>query len=223
MVFLNSELAVIVARGRDNSILCYPVVETIHKENICHIVKAPANVSWDIRKHATDVAYKAVSSLEGAGVFAVELFLTGDGQILLNEVAPRPHNSGHHTIESCYTSQFEQHLRAVVGLPLGEPSMKTPAVVMYNILGEDEGVPGFILAHQLIRRALGIPGATVHWYDKPEMRKQRKMGHVTIVGPSMGDVEERLKSILKEEGSDCQAAVTPRVGIIIFLYVPVLP
>ncbi|XP_023916859.1 phosphoribosylaminoimidazole carboxylase, chloroplastic isoform X3 [Quercus suber] len=208
------ELAVIVARGRDNSILCYPVVETIHKENICHIVKAPANVSWDIRKHATDVAYKAVSSLEGAGVFAVELFLTGDGQILLNEVAPRPHNSGHHTIESCYTSQFEQHLRAVVGLPLGEPSMKTPAAVMYNILGEDEGEPGFILAHQLIRRALSIPGVTVHWYDKPEMRKQRKMGHVTIVGPSMGDVEERFKSILKEEGSDCQAAVTPRVGII---------
>ncbi|KAK7842867.1 phosphoribosylaminoimidazole carboxylase [Quercus suber] len=115
------ELAVIVARGRDNSILCYPVVETIHKENICHIVKAPANVSWDIRKHATDVAYKAVSSLEGAG-------------ILLNEVAPRPHNSGHHTIESCYTSQFEQHLRAVVGLPLGEPSMKTPAAVMVSLV-----------------------------------------------------------------------------------------
>uniref|UniRef100_A0A2N9GR31 phosphoribosylaminoimidazole carboxylase n=1 Tax=Fagus sylvatica TaxID=28930 RepID=A0A2N9GR31_FAGSY len=191
------ELAVIVARGRDNSILCYPVVETIHKENICHIVKAPANVTSDIRKRAADVAYKAVSSLEGAGVFAVELFLTGDGQILLNEVAPRPHNSGHHTIESCYTSQYEQHLRAVVGLPLGDPSMKTPAAVMYNILGE----PGFFLAHQLIKkRALSISGASVHWYDKPEMRKQRKMGHVTIVGPSMGDVEERLKSMLNAEG-----------------------
>jgi phosphoribosylaminoimidazole carboxylase len=157
-----------VARGRDNSILCYPVVETIHKENICHIVKAPANVTSDIRKRAADVAYKAVSSLEGAGVFAVELFFTGDGQILLNEVAPRPHNSGHHTIESCYTSQYEQHLRAVVGLPLGDPSMKTPAAVMYNILGEDEGEPGFFLAHQLIKMALSIPGASVHWYDKPE-------------------------------------------------------
>uniref|UniRef100_A0A2N9F680 phosphoribosylaminoimidazole carboxylase n=1 Tax=Fagus sylvatica TaxID=28930 RepID=A0A2N9F680_FAGSY len=195
-------------------LLCYPVVETIHKENICHIVKAPANVTSDIRKRAADVAYKAVSSLEGAGVFAVELFLTGDGQILLNEVAPRPHNSGHHTIESCYTSQYEQHLRAVVGLPLGDPSMKTPAAVMYNILGEDEGEPGFFLAHQLIKRALSISGASVHWYDKPEMRKQRKMGHVTIVGPSMGAVEERLKSMLKEEGFDCQSAVTPRVGII---------
>ncbi|GMY20673.1 phosphoribosylaminoimidazole carboxylase, chloroplastic-like isoform X1, partial [Fagus crenata] len=202
------ELAVIVARGRDNSILCYPVVETIHKENICHIVNAPANVTSDIRKRAADVAYKAVSSLEGAGVFAVELFLTGDGQILLNEVAPRPHNSGHHTIESCYSSQYEQHLRAVVSLPLGDPSMKTPAAVMYNILGEDEvkGEPGFFLAHQLIKGALSISGA--------QMRKQRKMGYVTIVGPSMGAVEERLKSLLKEEGFDCQSAVTPRVGII---------
>ncbi|KAK9292380.1 hypothetical protein L1049_020347 [Liquidambar formosana] len=208
------ELAVIVARGRDNSILCYPVVETIHKENICHIVKAPTDVPWKIRKLATDVAYKAVSSLEGAGVFAVELFWTRDGQILLNEVAPRPHNSGHQTIESCFTSQFEQHLRAVVGLPLGDPSMKTPAAIMYNLLGEDEGERGFDLAHQLIGRALGIPGATVHWYDKPEMRKQRKMGHITIVGPSMGIVEARLASMLKEQSLDCQSDVTPRVGII---------
>ncbi|KAK6288882.1 hypothetical protein POUND7_000423 [Theobroma cacao] len=208
------ELAVIVARGRDNSILCYPVVETIHKENICHIVKAPADVPWKIRKLANDVAYKAISSLEGAGVFAVELFLTKDGQILLNEVAPRPHNSGHHTIESCYTSQFEQHLRAVVGLPLGDPSMKTPAAIMYNLLGEDEGEPGFKMAHQLIARALEIPGATVHWYDKPEMRKQRKMGHITLVGPSMGVVEARLNSMLKEEVSENQNEVSPRVGII---------
>ncbi|KAH8481055.1 hypothetical protein Peur_062137 [Populus x canadensis] len=208
------ELAVIVARGRDNSISCYPVVETIHKENICHVVKAPADIPWKIRKLATDVAHKAVSSLEGAGVFAVELFLTKDGQILLNEVAPRPHNSGHHTIESCYTSQFEQHLRAVLGLPLGDPSMKTPAAIMYNLLGEDEGEPGFHLAHQLIGRALNIQGASVHWYDKPEMRKQRKMGHITIAGPSMGIVEAQLKSMLKEEGSESQTAVKPRVGII---------
>ncbi|XAR53564.1 Phosphoribosylaminoimidazole carboxylase [Bertholletia excelsa] len=208
------ELAVIVVRGRDNSILCYPVVETIHRENICHIVKAPANVPWKIRKLATDVAYKAVSSLEGAGVFAVELFLTEDGQILLNEVAPRPHNSGHHTIESCFTSQFEQHLRAIVGLPLGDPSMKAPAAIMYNILGEDDGEPGFLQAHLLIGRALNISGATVHWYDKPEMRKQRKMGHITLVGPSLGIVEARLKTMLSEENLDGQDAVTARVGII---------
>ncbi|EPS74390.1 hypothetical protein M569_00365 [Genlisea aurea] len=161
------ELAVIVSRGRDGDLVCYTVVETIHRENICHIVKSPASVSSKIRKLATDVACKAVSSLEGAGVFAVELFLTADDQVLLNEVAPRPHNSGHHTIESCFTSQFEQHLRAVVGLPLGDASMKTPASVMYNILGEMEGEQGFVLANRLIGRALQIPGASVHWYDKP--------------------------------------------------------
>ncbi|KAL8243109.1 hypothetical protein R6Q59_009367 [Mikania micrantha] len=207
------ELAVIVARGRDNSLLCYPVVETVHRENICHIVKAPANESWKILKLATDIASQAVASLEGAGVFAVELFLTEDGQILLNEVAPRPHNSGHHTIESCYTSQYEQHLRAIVGLPLGDPSMKVPAAMMYNILGEDEGEAGFILANRIIRRALCTPGATIHWYDKPDMRKQRKMGHITIVGSSMGIVEIRVKSFLKEESSE-ETPVTPRVGII---------
>ncbi|KAF7144026.1 hypothetical protein RHSIM_Rhsim05G0177800 [Rhododendron simsii] len=209
------ELAVIVARGRDKSILCYPVVETIHRENICHIVKVPANVPiLKVRKLATDVAYKAVSSLEGAGVFAVELFLTENGQILLNEVAPRPHNSCHHTIESCFTSQYEQHLRAILGLQLGDPSMKTQAAIMYNILGEDEGEPAFLLAHQLIGRALGISGATVHWYDKPEMRTQQKMGHITIVGPSMATVETRLKFMLNEELLNGDTSVTPRVGII---------
>ncbi|KAG8371160.1 hypothetical protein BUALT_Bualt13G0057800 [Buddleja alternifolia] len=184
------------------------------RENICHIVKSPAHVSWKTQKLATDVACKAVSSLEGAGVFAVELFLTADGQVLLNEVAPRPHNSGHHTIESCNTSQYEQHLRAVLGLPLGDPSMKTPAAIMYNILGEDEGEPGFVIANHLIGRALRIPGASIHWYDKPEMRKQRKMGHITLIGPSMGIVEARLKSLLSEEINDDQPADAPRVGII---------
>ncbi|XP_023549739.1 phosphoribosylaminoimidazole carboxylase, chloroplastic-like isoform X1 [Cucurbita pepo subsp. pepo] len=206
------ELSVIIARGRDNSMACYPVVETIHKENICHIVKAPASVSWEIKKLATDVAFKAVSSLEGAGIFAVELFVTEDGQILLNEVAPRPHNSGHHTIESCKTSQYEQHLRAVLGLPLGDPSMITPAAIMYNILGEDEGEPGFYLAHQLMQRALSISGAFVHWYNKSEMRKQRKMGHITIVGRSMS-VIENLLSFTLDEASE-KPAVERRVGII---------
>ncbi|KAK2982070.1 hypothetical protein RJ640_003195 [Escallonia rubra] len=184
------------------------------RQNICHIVKAPANVPRKVTKLATEVACRAVSSLEGAGVFAIELFLTADGQILLNEVAPRPHNSGHQTIESCFTSQFEQHLRAVVGLPLGDPSLKTPAAMMYNILGEDEGEPGFLIAHQLVGRALRTPGATVHWYDKPEMRKQRKMGHITVVGNSMGVVEARVRSMLNEEITDDQPSVTPRVGII---------
>jgi len=207
------ELSVIVARSRDGSTVCYPVVETIHKDNICHIVEAPAEVSAKIKKSATDVAEKAIKSLEGAGVFAVELFLTEDDEILLNEVAPRPHNSGHHTIESCYTSQYEQHLRAIIGIPLGDPSMKAPAAIMYNILGEDEGEAGFFLAHQLIERALNIPGASVHWYAKPEMRKQRKMGHITIVGPSKASVKSRLDKLLQRDTNDPKK-VSPRVSII---------
>ncbi|CAD6240310.1 unnamed protein product [Miscanthus lutarioriparius] len=207
------ELSVIVARSRDSSAVCYPVVETIHKENICHVVEAPAEVPDKIKKLATSVAEKAIKSLEGAGVFAVELFLTEDNQILLNEVAPRPHNSGHHTIESCYTSQYEQHLRAILGLPLGDPSMKAPAAIMYNILGEDEGEAGFYLAHQLIRRALDIPGASVHWYAKPEMRKQRKMGHITIVGSSKISVKSCLDNLLQSNSSDPKE-VSPRVAII---------
>ncbi|KAJ4970228.1 hypothetical protein NE237_003327 [Protea cynaroides] len=155
------------------------------------------------RSLATDIAQKAVSSLEGVGVFAVELFLTRDGDILLNEVAPRPHNSGRHTIESCFTSQYEQHLRAVVGLPLGDPSMKTPAAILYNLLGAENGEPGLYLAHQLIGRALGVPGAS-----------QRKMGHITIVGPTMGRVERLLNSMLSEESLEGQNFAIPLVGII---------
>ncbi|CAO2194083.1 unnamed protein product [Urochloa humidicola] len=207
------ELSVIVARSRDGSTVCYPVVETIHKDNICHVVEAPAEVSDKIKKSATGVAEKAIKSLEGAGVFAVELFLTEDDQILLNEVAPRPHNSGHHTIESCYTSQYEQHLRAILGIPLGDPSMKAPAAIMYNILGEDEGEAGFFLAHQLIERALNIPGASVHWYAKPEMRKQRKMGHITIVGPSKMSVKSRLDKLLQSDTYTPKKA-SPRISII---------
>lgn len=207
------ELSVIVARSRDGSTVCYPVVQTIHKDNICHVVEAPAEIPEKMKTLATGVAEKAVKSLEGAGVFAVELFLTNDNQVLLNEVAPRPHNSGHQTIEACYTSQYEQHLRAILGFPLGDPSMKAPAAVMYNILGEDEGESGFVLAHQMIGRALNIPGASVHWYAKPEMRKQRKMGHITIVGPSMFSVKARLDKLLQRD-NDGLTKVRPRAAII---------
>ncbi|KAK8970078.1 hypothetical protein KSP40_PGU020145 [Platanthera guangdongensis] len=179
------ELSVIVARGRDGSILCYPVVETIHKDSICQMVEAPADIPENIKQLSVSIAKRAVGSLEGAGVFAVELFLTHDGQVLLNEVAPRPHNSGHHTIESCYTSQYEQHLRAVIGLTLGDTSMKTPAAIMYNILGEDEGEKGFYLAHQLMKRALSVPGASIHWYGKPGEKQSLRSQHRPIPRTSM--------------------------------------
>lgn len=214
------ELSIMVVRGRDGSLQCFPTVETTHKDNICHTVEAPAQISQKIADVATDVAEKAVGSLQGAGVFGVELFLLTDGQVLLNEVAPRPHNSGHYTIEACYTSQFEQHLRAVLGLPLGDSTMKVPAAIMYNLLGEDEGEAGFAIAQNKMRRAVSVSGASVHWYGKPEIRKKRKMGHITVVGPSNSVVRSRMQEIVGIEapsGWFCESSVVdigPPVGII---------
>eukprot|EP00250_Pteridium_aquilinum_P029702 c39978_g1_i1 orf=142-2100(+) len=214
------ELSVMVVRGRDGSLRCFPTVETTHKDNICYTVEAPAQISRKIAAAATDLAEKAVGSLQGAGVFGVELFLLADGQVLLNEVAPRPHNSGHYTIEACYTSQYEQHLRAVLGLPLGDPSMKVPAAIMYNLLGEDEGEAGFRIAQRKMQRAVAIPGASVHWYGKPEIRKKRKMGHITVVGPSNSVVRNRMQEIVGSEapvGWSCEEPGVekgPPVGII---------
>ncbi len=196
------ELAVMVARGRDGCIKSFPVVETTHKDNICHTVEAPAQIPTEIASIAMEVAERAVGSLTGAGVFGVELFLLKDGEVLLNEVAPRPHNSGHYTIEACYVSQYEQHLRAVLGLPLGDPSMKVPASLMFNLLGEAEGDEGFTLAHHTMRRAMAVSGASVHWYEKPEIRKQRKMGHITVVGETIDICRARINWIINGEGSN---------------------
>nr|ABP68414.1 aminoimidazole ribonucleotide carboxylase [Physcomitrium patens] len=194
------ELAIMVARGRDGSIRSFPVVETTHVSNICHTVEAPARIPKEVAELAMQVAERAVGSLSGAGMFGVELFLLKDGNVLLNEVAPRPHNCGHYTIESCFVSQYEQHLRCVLGLPLGDPSMKVPAALMYNILGEADGEEGFTIAHNIMRRAMSVPGASVHWYEKPEIRKQRKMGHITVVGPTAEVVRARMNWIINTKG-----------------------
>eukprot|EP00245_Coleochaete_scutata_P007757 TRINITY_DN2349_c0_g1_i1.p1 TRINITY_DN2349_c0_g1~~TRINITY_DN2349_c0_g1_i1.p1 ORF type:complete len:593 (+),score=134.18 TRINITY_DN2349_c0_g1_i1:89-1867(+) len=186
------ELAVMVARDREGNVISYPVVETTHKDNICLVVEAPAAITVEVAGEARVIAERAVASLTGAGVFGVELFLLSNGSILLNEVAPRAHNSGHYTIEACVTSQFEQHLRAILGLPLGLTKMKVPASVMYNILGEDDGEEGMIAASRLLRRAVATPGASIHWYTKPEIRKARKMGHITVVGEDSAVVRKRV-------------------------------
>eukprot|EP00850_Spirogloea_muscicola_P016816 SM000139S00133 [mRNA] locus=s139:314853:320822:+ [translate_table: standard] len=220
MVPFTKELAVMVARGRDGKLMTYPVVETTHRDNICHTVEAPAAISREASQEALRVAERAVASLEGAGVFGVELFLLDNGQVLLNEVAPRPHNSGHYTIEACVTSQYEQHLRAILGLPLGDASMKVPAAVMLNVLGEAEGDKGFAKVHELLMRAMAIPGATVHWYEKPEIRPQRKMGHITIVGADAATTKQKLHSISGQHDLDTsskpaqKASGIAKVGII---------
>lgn len=172
------ELAVMVVRGQDGEIQTYPVVETIQQNHICHVVRAPAEVDTHIAIEASAIARQAVEAVDGVGIFGVELFLMDDGQVIYNEIAPRPHNSGHYTIEGCVTSQFENHIRAVLGWPLGATSLRAPAAVMVNILGRRNGA----LRTDGLNSALSIPGAHLHLYGKREVRTGRKMGHVTVVG-----------------------------------------
>ncbi|HHW04049.1 MAG TPA: 5-(carboxyamino)imidazole ribonucleotide synthase [Thermoanaerobacterales bacterium] len=197
MVDIEKELAVMVARSARGEIKCYPVVEMAFDEraNICDTVIAPARVDRRIQEEASDMAASCVEALDGVGIFGIEMFLTGDGKILVNEIAPRPHNSGHYTIEACVTSQFEQHLRAIAGFPLGSTELLIPAV-MVNILGEDgyEGPPHF----EGVEDVLAIPGASIHIYGKKTTKPFRKMGHVTIVDKNMERALEKAETVKRK-------------------------
>ena len=171
------ELATIVTRGRDGATVVYPVVETIQRNHVCHVVKAPAQISGEIATRATDMARRAVEAVDGIGSFGVEMFLSANGEIAINELAPRVHNSGHYTIEACDCSQFENHVRAVLGWPLGNPLMLAPVAVMVNLLGVEKtsGEP------RGLENALRQTGARVHIYGKLMSGAGRKMGHVTVL------------------------------------------
>jgi 5-(carboxyamino)imidazole ribonucleotide synthase len=184
------ELAVIVARGRDGATAIYPVVETIQRNHICHVVRAPAPIAAEVAAAAARIAGWAVEAIDGVGVFGVELFETAEGGVLYNEIAPRPHNSGHYSIEGCVTSQFENGLRAVLGLPLGDASLVAPAAVMVNLLGTRTGPA----RTEGLAAALTVPGAHVHIYGKLASRVGRKMGHVTALGATLEQAEERARA-----------------------------
>ena len=175
-VDFDKELAIMVARDFNGKIALYPVVETIQENNICHYVLAPAQISPLTKKKALDLATKTTKLLEGAGVFGIEMFKTKDNRVLINEIAPRVHNSGHYTIEACITSQFEQHIRAITGLPLGKTKMIVSASVMVNILGSRLG-PANVLG---MDKALAIPNVSIHIYNKKDTKPERKMGHITV-------------------------------------------
>jgi len=175
------ELAVMAVRSTTGEVKVYPVVETIHKNHICHTVLAPAPVSTQIQKKAQRLAIKAMKQLQGAGVFGIEMFLTADEKIMINELAPRVHNSGHYTLEACVTDQFEQHIRAVTGMPLGSTQMLMPAAVMVNILGNRVGS----VTIQGLEKALAIPHTAVHFYGKAETKLERKMGHLTVTDTTL--------------------------------------
>jgi 5-(carboxyamino)imidazole ribonucleotide synthase len=181
------ELAVLVARDPSGRSVIYPVVETVQRNHICHIVRAPAPVEPSIAQHAADLARAAVEVVGGVGITAVELFQIASGEILINELAPRPHNSGHFSIDACYTSQFENHVRAVLGLPLGNAALHTPAAVMVNLLGARNGET----TPRGIEQALTVPDLYLHLYGKRKVRRGRKMGHVTALGTTLAEAESR--------------------------------
>ncbi len=178
------ELAVIVARSPSGEEMTYPVVEMeFHPEaNQVEYVLCPARINDSMAKKAQDVALMVSRALKHEGLLAVELFATESGEIIVNEVAPRPHNSGHYSIEASYTNQFEQHLRAILDLPLGDTKSKA-AGIMVNLVGA-EGRTGPV-HYEHIEQILAIPGVTPHIYGKKETRPFRKMGHVTIIHEDM--------------------------------------
>ncbi len=185
-----SELAIIITTSRSGEVATYPLVESVQRNHICHIVRAPASVSDSIAKNATDIAQRAVIAIGAVGSFGVEMFLTKDDEVIINELAPRVHNSGHYTIEACECSQFENHVRAVLGWPLGSTEMVKPAAAMVNLLGQDYGSgrpAGF-------DEALAIPSVHIHIYGKKLSMPGRKMGHVTALGDTLSAAEEAAQA-----------------------------
>jgi 5-(carboxyamino)imidazole ribonucleotide synthase len=182
------ELSIVAARGTDGSFAHYGVVENRHRQHILDVTTAPADVSPAVSREAVVLARAVLESLDVVGVLCVELFLTRDGRLLINELAPRPHNSGHFTFDASVTSQFEQQVRAVCGLPLGSTRQLAPAA-MANLLGDlwGEGEP-------LWSTACAYPSVKVHLYGKRDPRPGRKMGHLTALGST---VAEALRDVVE--------------------------
>jgi len=185
---LDKELGIMIARNERGEIASFPVVEMIHARDICETVLAPAPITATLQEEARTMARKAIDKLDTIGIFGVEMFLDTSGRIWLNEIAPRPHNLGHFTIEACETSQFEQQLRAVTNLPLTSTAMRYPAAAMENILGTHTGPAMPHWSHDY-DHAHVFP----HIYGKRETRFDRKMGHITVVGDDLATVYKQAK------------------------------
>ncbi len=194
------EVSVIAARNTKGDITTYPLVENIHENNILNITIAPARMSDNVIKDAEDIAKKTMEVLKGAGVFGIEMFIDQDDRILINEIAPRVHNSGHHTLQSCKTSQFEQHLRAILGLDLGNTDI-IHKTVMCNILGPD----GFEGKYKPVE--LNKDGVYLKMYGKSVSKPQRKLGHFNIVDLSDSESIDRLLKIA--DGIKNSILITP--------------
>ncbi len=187
-VNFQKEVSVIAARNTAGEISTYPVVENFHENNILRMTIAPGRVSEKVRKEAEDVAHKTMEVLQGAGVFGIEMFVTQDEEILINEIAPRVHNSGHHTLQSSTISQFELHLRAILGMDLGDTSIKSPTI-MYNILGPHTFKGEYNVLHREEENIF------LKMYGKLESKPQRKIGHINIVDKKNAGIEELLLQV----------------------------
>lgn len=183
------ELAVQVAQNETGTVV-YPCCETVQENHICTAVLSPAPVEEKYQAKARELAVAATEAIDGKGIFAFEFFLTQNGDILLNESAPRPHNSGHYTIEGCVTSQFENHVRAVMGLPLGSTALRKPAVAMINLLGTHQR-PARV---EYFEEAVAEKDGHLHIYGKVDSKVGRKMGHYTLLG---NDLKETFKKATK--------------------------
>ncbi|ELY42313.1 phosphoribosylaminoimidazole carboxylase, ATPase subunit [Natronorubrum tibetense GA33] len=196
------EVSVIAVKG-DDEIATFPLGENIHVDEILRETIVPARSSEAATERAYEVARDVLEVMDGRGVYGIELFQTPDGEILLNEIAPRPHNSGHWTIEGAHSSQFEQHARAVLGWPLGSTELRSPTALA-NLLADVEENRDAQLRH--VDRVLETPGATLHWYGKRQARPGRKMGHVTVSGRD----EDAAVEDLLETARELEDAVTFR-------------
>lgn len=194
MIPFEKELSVIVARNEAGEVKTFDAVECEFNSeaNLVEFQFSPAAISKEIEAKAQEIAKHVISTLDMVGLLAVEFFLTKSGELLVNEIAPRPHNSGHHTIECCYTSQFAQHLRAVLNLPLGDTGLIMPGA-MLNVLGS----PGHEgpAVYEGLEEVLSLPGVYVHLYGKSHTKPFRKMGHVTVLGREVSEIKERIEYI----------------------------
>ncbi len=193
MLPLAYEVSVLTARGADGQSVVYPIAENVHRNGILHTTTVPGpNVTADCARRAQDAARVIVERLGYVGVLCIEFFVLTDGSLVVNEMAPRPHNSGHYTIDACVTSQFAQQVRAMARLPLGEVRQHSPAV-MLNILGDLWFESGSdVQRDPAWAQVLALPGACLHLYGKQEARRGRKMGHVTFVAPTLAEAQEQL-------------------------------
>jgi 5-(carboxyamino)imidazole ribonucleotide synthase len=196
-VDFESEIAVMVARNANGEMKTFPAVdmEFNPEANLVEFLFTPSERSSDVINRAEQLAIEVAEKMGIVGVLAVEMFVLRNGDVLVNEVAPRPHNSGHHTIECCYTSQYEQHLRAIMNWPLGNTELIQPAV-MVNLLG-DKGSQGNVV-YQGMEEVMQMPGVFVHLYGKKTTSSFRKMGHVTVMNANLDKAKEMAREVMKK-------------------------